>query len=648
MPDFSSREYKVFREEERFASLPKTFYEKACNLSAKIFNITPDKKAAEAFQKAIEFSHLKTTPKGIASITVFFAFAICFPALILAVLDMFFGISVLPFGYGMMVMLLSVPFIYYLYTYPMHLKKIYEVETGSEIVTMVLYTAMFLRNAPNLERAINFASENLTGPLSFEMKKLMWDVEVGNYLTMEEAVLDYSKKWSNIKEFVEAVEIIITSLRQVTEQRVKLLDEAIDIILEGNRERAKHFNQDLRTPVMIVHALGIILPILGLILFPLVSVFLGVGASALFIGYDVLLPVILLFVIINILESRPPTFSTIDISENPDVPPKGKFAFGKNKAFLPALPFSLAVGGIFAVIGLAILYMQGQEGVISPLFITAGAAAAFSLQYYLLTFQRMAIREKTIAIEGEFSEILFQLGNHVYSGVPIEMSVEQATRRAKELKIRDLFMKALHNMRNLGMTFGQSFFDKEYGAIRYYPSRLIKSVMKTVVEASQKGAKTASLAMLSVSRYLKGLHETQEDIREQLSEPVSSMKFQLFFLSPMISGVIVTLTTMMLQILEELSIKTKDLPFGFPWDLSHVSITNFQFIIVVAVYVIETCFILSFFVNGIENGRDDIGRRNLTSRALAVGFAVFVLTLTITLAIFGPLISGDTALSRLL
>jgi hypothetical protein len=90
-------------------------------------------------------------------------------------------------------------------------------------------------------------------------------------------------------------------------------------------------------------------------------------------------------------------------------------------------------------------------------------------------------------------------------------------------------------MKMLGFTFGQAFFDKEYGAIRYYPSRLIKSIMKTVVESTKKGVGTASVAMLSISKYLKGLHDTQEEVQENLSDTLNSLKFQSYFLTPLIS-----------------------------------------------------------------------------------------------------------------
>jgi len=633
-----SREYKIFQEEEKLSSLPRSIYEKACNFSAKILNIETDEKTRKMFQKAIDFSHLKTTPTGVASLTILVTLILLFPILLAIIADIFLGIEIMSIGTGMMVMMLILPFIYYLYMYPLHLKKIYEIRVGSEIVTMIMYMAMYMRNKPNLESAVSFTAENITGPLGLELRKIMWDVEVGNFTSMEAALIDYTTKWEDNRELLQAIELLISSLKQTENRRVKLLNESVNIILLGNSENAKHFSQNLKTPVMVINALGIILPVLGLVMFPLMAAFLDIGASALFIGYDIILPVILYFLIQNILETRPSTFSKINIEDNPSLPPEGKFKAGK--MLLPALPIAILVGIIIISFGLFVFSFEGFDGIISPLIIVTGIAMSFSTYYFLVTKGREKIREQTREIENEFGEVLFQIGNQMYNGTPLEVSIEQSIRRIKTLKIKDLFTRALNNIRRLGMTLQQAFFDKEHGAVKFYPSKLISSVMKTVVEASKQGYQTASIAMLSIARYLRDLHKTQELINDELSDSISSMKFQTFFLSPLISGIVVTLTVIMLQILAGLAEKVKDLPFGFPLALTEVSISNFEFVLVVAIYLFETILVLSYFTNGIEFGEDKIGRQRTTATALLAGFTIFIIIIFISLSLFSPLIEA--------
>ncbi|MBI4174575.1 MAG: hypothetical protein HY517_02930 [Candidatus Aenigmarchaeota archaeon] len=641
-----SREYKLYQEEERFASLPRTLYEKACRFSYSMLHIEPDKKSRAKIEETIDFAHLKVTPGGTVSFTILFMLATIIPTMILMVLPLF-RLPGLQLGYGAVALMLIMFFTFYIYTYPKRLRRKYEADAGSEIVTLVLYIAMFMRNVPNLEAAVKFAAENLGGSMGYEMKKLLWDVELGNYLTMQEALTDFTGRWSKNRPFVEAVELLITSLKQVGEKRITLLDEAVNIVLEGSREQARHFNQELKLPVMVVHALGIVLPVMGLVLFPVVAVFLNVSATILFVGYDILLPLILYFVISGILETRPATFSKIDISENPDVPPEGKFASGKK--LYKAWHFGLIVGAAIISFGLLLLFNEisaaGKdfEGIIPALVISFGIAAGLGTYNILLSKQRLKIRKTTRDIETEFAEALFQLGNQISGGVPIELSLEHSMDRIQNLKIKELFSRALKNMKMLGFTFQQSFFDKEYGAIRFYPSKLIKSIMRTVVESTKKGVKTASIAMLSISRYLKGLHDTQEDVKEQLNDTLSSLKFQSYFLSPLISGIVVTLAIIIMRILREIGERVSDIGnVGVPFlaAFGQVRITAFEFIMIVSIYLIETAIILAMFINSIESGEDQIGRQNILGSSLIIGFVVFTICMLATLALFGPLISG--------
>lgn len=640
-----SREYRLYQEEERFKSIPQTLYEKACGVAGSILHVEPDKKSRPKIQETIDFAHLRVTPTGTSSLIVLFLIATTIPIVILMGLT-FLNLPGLPLGYGIVILMLSMFFNYYIYTYPKRLRRRYENEAGGELVTLVLYIAMYMRNVPNLEAAIRFASDNMSGAMGYEIKKLLWDVEVGNYLSMQEALLDYTNRWSKNRPFVESVELLITSLKQIGDKRIILLDEAVNIVLEGNREQARHFNQDLKLPVVVVHALGVVLPVMGLVLFPVVAVFLNVSSTILFVGYDIILPLILYFVISSILETRPATFSKIDISENPDVPPSGKFRYGKK--FIKAWYVGFLVGAVIVGSGVFLwlneLAIAGKdfEGILPSLVISFGVAAGFGSYYILMSKQRLVVRKKTRDIEGEFAEALFQLGNQVSGGVPIELSIEHSMDRIQNLKIKELFSKALKNMKLMGFTFAQAFFDKEYGAIRYYPSKLIKSIMRTVVESTKKGVRTASIAMLSVSRYLKGLHDTQEEVKEELNDTLNSLKFQSYFLSPLISGVVVTLAIIIMRILANIGESVKDIDISIPLldNIGKTGITAFDFIMVVAIYLIETAFILSMFINSIESGEDPIGRQNITGKSLIVGFVVFTICMLGTLAIFEPLITN--------
>ena len=80
-------------------------------------------------------------------------------------------------------------------------------------------------------------------------------------------------------------------------------------------------------------------------------------------------------------------------------------------------------------------------------------------------------------------------------------------------------------MKKFGYTFEQALFDKDVGAIWFYPSSLIQSIMQTIIQSSKKSIKTAGDSMMVISRYLKDMHNVKEEIDEILGETISSMKF---------------------------------------------------------------------------------------------------------------------------
>jgi hypothetical protein len=328
----------------------------------------------------------------------------------------------------------------------------------------------------------------------------------------------------------------------------------------------------------------------------------------------------------------------VDISESPNIPSKGRFTL--NKKYVPAWPFALLVFAAAAIFSYLLFMLEGERGLLSPIILSGGLAGSIAMYYFLLTKDRVEIRESTREIEREFTEAIYQIGNQVYTGVPIELSMERSIRRVGSLRIKDLFQKALSNMRAMGMTFTAALFDKGYGAVRFYPSKMVKTVMKIIAESSIKGMKTASIAMISVSKYLKGIHRTQEEVRDELNDALSSMRFQSFFLSPLISGVVVTLAIIIITILSELSQTIEGTTIALPiLSMNETAITPFQFVLVVAIYLVETSIILSSFVNGIENGEDPIGRQSLTANSLIISFITFVIVLTVTLVIFTPLVT---------
>ena len=112
----------------------------------------------------------------------------------------------------------------------------------------------------------------------------------------------------------------------------------------------------------------------------------------------------------------------------------------------------------------------------------------------------------------------------------------------------------------------------------------------------------------------------------------------------MISGIISTLAIIIIEILSMISAKLTSLggmgSMGFLSSFSNLRISEFEFVLIVGIYLIETSLILARFLNWIENGDDPLGFQYRAGAILLVGFFVFVITLLITLALFEPMIKS--------
>ncbi len=659
IPVITTREFRKFKEVEK---RPLSWYEKLAQTAGKIVDLTPSEDMGKKLQNAINFADLRITPNNVMSL---------------------FVMSIIVFGIlgGMSIGLFGVPVLgaigiiavgalvgYYLYIYPVNLIKELRVRASSQVILAVLYMVVSMRISPNLERSLRFAAANISGALAVDMRKLIWDMDMRRYASAWEAIDTYIVKWKpENEEFAEALRLIRDSTTQIPERAKTILDEALNVVLDGTKTRMKHYAMELKTPVMAIHMMGIILPVLGTIMAPLAAVFMADAAKPEYfiLGYDIALPAVLIWFINNTLRKRPSSFSAVGLEKHPDLPKKGNFFMGGKQ-------YSAILVGLIVGIGIAIpgviFFIQNPEFILSGLaerevemfslvmssMVIMGVSFGLGAYFFLANFQKLKVQDKIASVESEFELALFQLGNRIAGGVPTEVAIETAIDDVKDLEIANLFRRTLNNIRNLGMTFEMAMFDSQYGAINYYPSRLIKNVMRAVVDTAKKGVTYASESMLRIAKYLKNIRETEEYMKELLEESSSSMKFQGYFLTPLITGLIVSMADIIIMVLARLGNYLDQLSGGaeeglglgnFSMIFGSTEATMapelFQFII--GFYLIEILIILAIFLTKIGRGEDKTFQWYTAAKMLFIGVVFYVLVSTAASMIFGDLIKGALA-----
>jgi len=284
----------------------------------------------------------------------------------------------------------------------------------------------------------------------------------------------------------------------------------------------------------------------------------------------------------------------------------------------------------------------------SVLFVWGLSIGVF-IYCYGISFQKVKLRDEIAKTEEEFEAALFSLGNRLSSGIPMEKALRYAQTDTAELNISGLFAVTMKNMNRLTMTFHDALFDEKYGALRFYPSNLIRTIMKSVSASLEKGTKVTSTTMLTISEYLRAIHNTQEKIEDLLSSISSSMKFQAFVLVPVISGVVVAtaqvIMTMILGLSEKMAILQADAggagEFGGFGALFASSPTPPHILqLVVGIYVLEILVLLGKFITKIEVGDDPIKEGELIAQVVVIGMIMYTVVLGMVNFIFGGMITG--------
>lgn len=622
-----------------------TIYEKLCNLSEKIVPIPSIKRKEKDFQEAIDFCHLNITPKGAMTLSIISTLILLLFLILLTI------IGIIPGKLTLLLVLAVLGLGYFLFRYPLYYVTQYKIKASSDMVLAVVYMTVSMKTKSNLENAVIFAASNLEGPLAIDLTELIWDVYIGKYYSMENAIDNFIKKWKrDNEEFTQSLNLIKTSLNENYKDKEQVLNEAVQSVLEGTKSRMKHYSQDLRSSLTILNALGILLPIIGLIFFPMITIFMPevIKPLALAVFYDILLPVIVFLLMMSFLKRRPTSFHRPELlQEN-----TGAKKLTKNKLISILIAGVLIGSGFFGISRTKELFSFSL--ILYSLVVLLGIVGSIVVFCFLTSLPKMQEKNDIIEMENELHLVLFQLGYQIRTGGSIENNLAKIRSKIKELKISKLFDSVINNVQMFGMTFEQALLDSTNGALYKYPSGLIKAIFKAISEISRSGSVVLSNSMISISNYLKNMRDVEEYLRDMLSEVTSNMRTQAILLAPIASGVVVALTSMMMFMLINLSQMVVDFqnqlgtsgPVGAIGGNIFNSLFNINSIIpphlfqlIVGIYMVEIVGMLSIFLSLIEHGEEKIQRYYDLGITLLIAFIIYSVTVVMLYLILTSMVS---------
>jgi Flp pilus assembly protein TadB len=670
-----SQSYTKFKDE---MAPELTRYERWCRSLGNVIKLKVSKKDEEKFKKLLSVAHLELEPWQPVTLSIMAFISVFLIGLLFSVAVALVkgGIDYFPFFFFFLIIIFAMFLFYFVNGYPARLANKWRLKASSQMVPAILYIVVYMRHTPNLEKAISFASQHLQYPLALDFKKVFYNVEVGKFSTIKESLDNYLDSWRDYSiEFIEAFHLIESSLFEPDNaKRIVTLEKSLQVVLDGVYDKMLRFTHEVRSPLTNVYMLGVVLPTLGLALLPLASAMVGdfIKWYHIFILFNLIIPFFVFYLTDRVMFLRPGGYGETELLERNPLYPVYKSRKPYLRAFLVCLPFfiigllplvfqytplpgllGLQKDYTFSELGIGLLgdesffgFMDvggksvgpfGAGALILGVFFILGIALFFSMAFKKKTQGLIKEREKTKQLEVEFNNSLFQLGNRIGNGTPPELAFAKVAESTRGLKTEDFFRRVNYNIMQMGMSVEAAVFDEKRGAIAYYPSDLIATSMKILVESSKKGLTIAALSLISISEYVKNISKITDRLRDMLAEIISDMKSNMTFLAPLLSGIVIGLAAMITSILSKLDLAATtgetEAIAGFGnlgailgiFDVTKM-IPPYLLQITVGIYIIEIIFILTGTLVVIDSGEDKLEKTNKTGINLKTGVVLYVIT----------------------
>jgi hypothetical protein len=688
-----SKSYDKFRGE----MIPEfTRYERWCKSIGNFFTIKVGDKDRERIEKAIYTAHLNVTASEVVVFSTMLLFFTLFGGILFFV-ALWLITDTFSLMFLFLVFIMSIFLFFYSSKTPERMATRWRLAASAEMVPAILYIVIYMKHTSNFEKAVEFASQHLRAPLNTDFRKIFWDVEVGRFSTIKESVDNYLLRWKDYSlEFVEAFHLIESSLYEPNEaRRIATLEKSLSVILDGVYDKMLKYTHEAKAPLTNVYMLGIVLPTLALAILPLASTMMA-GAIKWYhvlLIFNILIPFMVISMTEGVLMRRPGGYGESGLLKKSPHYSKYLSRSGYFKGALLAFPVFLigiipfllrylpdsvisslgvardysweqmGLGGIlgsgtaFGIVSDGVLYgPSGPLSLLMSLCIPLSIAIVFIVGSRERTKDILETRNKYKEVEAEFTSSLFQLGNRIGDGSPAEVAFAKVASSVKGTSTEGFFRIVNENIGSLGMNLERALFDPKRGACVFYPSQLVATSMKILVESVKKGLHVAARSLMAISDYVKNIKKINDRLNDLLAEIISDMKSNMTFLAPLLSGIIVGLSGMISSILGALGEMFNNGEIGSSGAFGNIGdilglfdpvsmIPTYWLQIVVGIYLIQVVFILTSTLVTIKSGRDPVQEVSEIGKNLKTSITLyFIVSL---LSVVGLTLVGAFALASL-
>jgi hypothetical protein len=517
-----------------------------------------------------------------------------------------------------------VPLLVFVYVseYPKRRAAYMKVHSLGDVPEVISYIVMSMKLNPNIERAFRFAATNSRRQLAKDVRKLMWDLQMRAYDSLDDALDSFANGWIYGEHFKRSMFLIKSATCEREEaMRTIALNRALDVVLKGTKGLMQEFSSSLHAPTLILYSIFVMVPLALVAMLPAAAVVgLKVNALEMALLYDILFPMATLLYAHSILMKRPAAFAP------PEIPDDHPMLSGPRWTWaLLAAGCGLAAASLYVIVPLGLLPIS------NTIFIVWGMTAAISVYCAGVYAPYKRIRDEIASMEADFADSLFILGRRMSEGKSPEDGFAYTAGMVSGSAIGRAYAKAAFNIRCLRSTLYEAVLG-EYGAFSDVYSDRIRATIGMLVESSVRSGEVAGSSVVRLADHLKELQEIEDEIRKMLFTMTSMLRTTCIVFAPFIGGITLALSQSVADVLDTTVSSLNDMPESarayFPMmpEFGAPLVSPGAFVLIVGIYLMLLVIILMRFVDGIEHGDDRYELMYGIGRTLPLSMAVFTAT----------------------
>lgn len=192
----------------------------------------------ETYEEAVNFTGLSASKESVLALAYLTFISILSILLIIDIcIILLYKVNGVPFDFTtiliMIIATISVPFVImqYIVSYPKTLVTYSKIHSLGDIPEVLCYLVMSLKLSPNLEQSLIFTAKESSNSLVQDLRKLLWDMQIRVYHSVNEALTIFATRWGKYNEsFKRSLFLIRSSIDEPDEaQRMMTLNKALDV-----------------------------------------------------------------------------------------------------------------------------------------------------------------------------------------------------------------------------------------------------------------------------------------------------------------------------------------------------------------------------------------------------------------------------------